>query len=227
MLGLLCAQASSASAQLKLLVRTDSGEVEFWNAGTADATLAFYEITSPSFSLLPDAWTPVAGRLDATAGGGFDAFSPWQVFADEMDEIIEGAFFGPGGTLEANQLVSIGPAWSIGGSPDLLAFALAGDNTESELDVIYTPPGDYNFNGVVDGDDYNVFRETFGSTEDLRADGNGSGAVDAADYTIWRDAFAAPLPVAAARVVLAPEPSSVALVISLFGLTNGRRRKQS
>jgi glucose/arabinose dehydrogenase len=48
-------------------------------------------------------------------------------------------------------------------------------------------PGDYDANGVVDDDDYEVFAATYGSTTDLAADGNGSGAVRAADYTIWRD----------------------------------------
>ncbi|MEM8946518.1 MAG: hypothetical protein AAGD11_15200 [Planctomycetota bacterium] len=47
--------------------------------------------------------------------------------------------------------------------------------------------GDYDYNGVVDTDDFNQVTSNFSSTLNLWADGNGSGLVDAADYTIWRD----------------------------------------
>ena len=49
--------------------------------------------------------------------------------------------------------------------------------------------GDYNGNGKVDAADYNVWRDAFGSSDDLRADGNGNGIIDAADYNLWRDNF--------------------------------------
>jgi hypothetical protein len=49
------------------------------------------------------------------------------------------------------------------------------------------PDGDFNGDGTVDEGDYNLWKATFHSTTDLRADGNGDGVVDAADYTIWRD----------------------------------------
>lgn len=48
-------------------------------------------------------------------------------------------------------------------------------------------PGDYDGDGQIGQSDYELWRTTFASTTDLRADGNSDGAVDAADYTIWRD----------------------------------------
>ena len=50
-------------------------------------------------------------------------------------------------------------------------------------------PGDYNFNGVVDMADYILWRDTAGSTSDLRADGNGDGIVNEADRLFWRTHF--------------------------------------
>ncbi len=56
-------------------------------------------------------------------------------------------------------------------------------------------PGDYNFNYVVDAADFTVWRNTLGSTVDLRADGSGpaagtpDGVVDQYDYDFWKANF--------------------------------------
>jgi hypothetical protein len=50
------------------------------------------------------------------------------------------------------------------------------------------PWADFNSDGRVDGDDFTIWRQHFGSTMTPGADGdaNGDGMVDAADYTAWR-----------------------------------------
>lgn len=50
-------------------------------------------------------------------------------------------------------------------------------------------PGDYDRNGVVERADNTVWASSYGSTNDLSADGNRNGIIDAGDYTIWRDRF--------------------------------------
>lgn len=59
-------------------------------------------------------------------------------------------------------------------------------------------PGDYNQDGVVDDTDLGLWGATFGSTTDLRADGNGNNIVDIADYLIVRNNMGAMLPPAGA-----------------------------
>ena len=49
--------------------------------------------------------------------------------------------------------------------------------------------GDYNKNTVVDAADYPIWRDTLGSTSDLRADGDDNGTIEQADYDFWRASF--------------------------------------
>ncbi len=98
------------------------------------------------------------------------------------------------------------------GIADYMPYA-TGDHATASLrptltiQYILQPPGDYNANGYVDTPDYEVWKSTFGSTTDFRADGNSDGAVDAADYAFWRDR----LPGAAAAIsTIAVASASVA-----------------
>ena len=74
--------------------------------------------------------------------------------------------------------------------------------------------GDYDGNGLVNAQDYQIWRAAYGTTT-TAADGNRNGIVDAGDYLIWRKQLA---PVAGGTGVEAiaaaiPEPGSSALVV--------------
>lgn len=60
-------------------------------------------------------------------------------------------------------------------------------NAKQDLRVAF--PGDYNLDGAVDAADYALWRDTLGSTTDLRADGDGNGVVDEADHVFWKAHF--------------------------------------
>jgi formylglycine-generating enzyme len=79
-----------------------------------------------------------------------------------------------------------------------------------------SPTGDYNGNGVVDAADYTVWRDTLGSTTDLRANGDNTGAsagkIDQADYNVWKANFGMHAGSGAASAI--PEPSAIFLIAS-------------
>jgi hypothetical protein len=72
-------------------------------------------------------------------------------------------------------------------------FTKTGDSADVVIQAVQAAPGDYNLDGIVDAADYTVWRDTLGSTTDLRANGNNSGAsagiIDQADYLIWKSHF--------------------------------------
>jgi hypothetical protein len=90
-------------------------------------------------------------------------------------------------------------------------------------------PGNYDLTGNVDAADYELWKSTFGSTTDLRADGNQDGLINAADYTVWRDWLGVGATPSSGSGSLArvPEPTTMVLLaagIALIGITTRRRR---
>jgi hypothetical protein len=80
-----------------------------------------------------------------------------------------------------------------------------------------TVAGDYNGNGFVDAADYTIWRDTLGSTSDLRANGDNTGAsanvIDQADYTFWKTKFGATSGSGALSSGAVPEPASAVLLL--------------
>jgi hypothetical protein len=93
----------------------------------------------------------------------------------------------------------------------------AGDITFT-LQLVVAPPGDYNHNGVVDAADYTIWRDTLGSTTDLRANGDNTGAsagkIDQADYAFWKSHFGNHSGSGSGAAAAVPEPASLLLFLS-------------
>jgi hypothetical protein len=80
-----------------------------------------------------------------------------------------------------------------------------------------TKNGDADLDGDSDQDDYQIWKATFGSPEDLRADFTENGSVDAADYVIWRKNHI---------VTELAQTASAGLVVSTVGNSfNGRPKE--
>jgi hypothetical protein len=80
--------------------------------------------------------------------------------------------------------------------------------------------GDYDGDGDVDGADYLVWKNKYG-TADNRADGNKDGTVNVADYTVWRNNLgntAQAMGGNGAGNETVPEPASAALLLPIFAL---------
>jgi hypothetical protein len=82
------------------------------------------------------------------------------------------------------------------------------------------PTGDYNGDGIVDAADYAIWRETLGSTTDLRADGDGDGVIDSGDYDTWAAKFGTVYSsgAGASSSVTVPEPTSIVLLLVGVGM---------
>lgn len=162
-----------------------------------------------------------AANLDAQ-NGGFTVFARVVRGADVLEAITNLDVFdvdGPGQTFDTTPLLNIP------GSFEQNFIYL------DDVFLLDLPDGDYDFDGDVDTDDYQVWRAQFGFSLHIAdhqagspltfsdADGNGDGRVDAADYTIWRNAFAES---SAPAATATPEPAAATLLV-LACLAIGRR----
>jgi arabinogalactan endo-1,4-beta-galactosidase len=68
--------------------------------------------------------------------------------------------------------------------------------------------GDYDHDGLIDAGDYTIWRDTLGSTTDLRADGDGDGVIGPGDYDYWITRYSAGAGAGAATTSNVPEPPS-------------------
>ena len=104
------------------------------------------------------------------------------------------------------------------------------DGAFSGLQLRAVPlPADYDGNGSVGPEDYDVWRANFGSTSNSNADGNLDGVVDAGDYVVWRIAMNAGSGAGggALNSAAVPEPNTILLgwaAFALMGRILARRR---
>jgi hypothetical protein len=122
----------------------------------------------------------------------------------------------------------------VGGNRTDLRFAQRPDGeiyiltkTDGFVRRLAGPRGDYNRNGVVDIDDYTVWRDSLGQAGTLlAADGNADGSIDPGDYDFWKNSFGDSG--GAGAVTAVPEPRSITLsLIALATLLSRSARRMS
>lgn len=120
------------------------------------------------------------------------------------DGNLEGLALGP--RLANGHWAMVGVLDNAGnGGNQIVSFELASTTC--------TNTGDYNCNGGIDTDDYDLWRETFGSTTMFAADGNGDGVVDSADYIVWRNRYLTEPEAGDELLVAVPEPNTLLILI--------------
>jgi len=218
-----------------------TGEVRFRNTTGSAVPFAYYSITSTSGALNNNSsfWTSITDNYDVSGNGFIDPLEDWTKLSAVPTQLTEGVFSGPGGSLPAFRSVSLGRIWNpaLYPSPDLAYDIREPNSTPITTTTQFAVAGDYNEGGGVGPLDYDLWRQTFGSTTNLAADGNLNGIVDAGDYVVWRNNLGQALPPGAGigsgsglRVGAVPEPASAALLLSagfaVFSARAPRRRSE-
>ncbi|TWT99846.1 Extracellular ribonuclease precursor [Botrimarina colliarenosi] len=110
------------------------------------------------------------------------------------------------GLFEATYLLDLSGEDLPGDQQQTLSLTLIGEVLAAGL------AGDYNDDGRVDAADYTVYRDSFGSTENLAADGDNSNEIDAGDYDVWAANYGATTPPS----LSVPEPMGVLMVLAML-----------
>ncbi|MEN1678663.1 MAG: family 10 glycosylhydrolase [Planctomycetota bacterium] len=127
----------------------------------------------------------------------------------------------------------VGSFWSeVGlaslGEGDHILTVPGASQVELLLDRRPLEVADFNGDGIVDAGDYTLWRDTLGSTIDLRADADGDQVITLVDYERWRADFGLANPAALASGVSSaaaavPEPAALAFAWAVLAWLVGRR----
>ena len=222
-----------APVTLSLIINTATRDVLIKNE--ADEAISFdsYRITSATDSLSFIEWASLSDRnppltpFDGPDGGPTPGDSPgelWTKASGSDDSVVSESFLLSDTTLSPDDSLDLGKLFKSGGMQDLLfqyhdAVSGAFYTIEPTYVTSVAVPGDYNQDGTVNAADYTIWRDSLGSTTDLRANGDNSGAsankIDQADYEFWKVNFSqhsgsGAVAIAAASV---PEPATLVLMM--------------
>lgn len=181
--------ATAAAIDMKVVIRSDTGQVWLYNSGIAPVGIVYYSVSSASGALVPAEWASIAANYDVSGDGSVDPTNEWSELSDTTSALSEGTFFDPAGTLAADQSVSLGAIWNpAAGLSDLSAQMVeAGQSTPTAMSVVLA--GDFDLDRDVDLTDLGIWQASFlAGTGSSHADGDANldGNVDGADFLLWQ-----------------------------------------
>jgi hypothetical protein len=178
----------------------------------------WYNQTNPSNSTLSLPSTETDGVYGVNPEVDLQGITPWEFswgqwvvntsnLADTYSIADGGRYFlaqaGEGSTLDLGADNPLVGDWSL----TLVESDELTVEPFSYAILISPAAGDFNLDGLVDQQDYDVWKAAFGVVGESSADGNQDGVVDAADFTIWRDNYTE-AGVDAESIHTVPEPDS-------------------
>jgi hypothetical protein len=207
---------------IRLEVNTVTGAVSMKNQLSTPLTFDYYRVASEDGTLAPPTWDSLDDQnVDAI---GVEEGQSWdEIGSPDATEVAELFLLG-GSTLAPSASLSLGELYdpSVIGTRtngDLVfQYALQGEGLRQGLITYVIPPplpGDYSDNGVVDTEDYTVWRNHLNSAFQLPNEVSGvtPGSVTAEDYDAWKARFGNSLAGSGlgGGAVAAPEPTSLLL----------------
>ena len=213
-----------------LLLQVDpTGAGNAFLRNTSDTTVQIdsYDVLSTAGRLSTTGWNSLDEQNSEGAGTWLEVNSN----ANQIGEVNTSGFT----TLAPGANLNLGPLY-LGGTQDLqLSFLLMGQEIATSGKVLYQSlvavAGDYNGDGRVNAADYTTWRDTLGSTSDLRANGDNTGGsvnkIDTADYNFWKAHFGSISGAGGGGVggSAVPEPATGLLAtLTAIGLCLTRRR---
>jgi hypothetical protein len=163
-------QLTAAENELLYLeVNTTNGQTTLKNQTGDPVNIDYYEITSVAGSLNATTWNSLQEQNLGGFPAGNGTGNGWEEFGGKNSNIVGESYLTGSSAVVNNGAVSLGPAYRLGFAHDLVFQygSLLGSST--------TPPGDYNFDNIVNAADYVLWRKS-----------NINGAQG---YTTWRENF--------------------------------------
>lgn len=224
----LAASVESHGADLEFVVDRSDGAVFIRSTALTSQVFDGYSVSSAGGSLDVGSWTRVTDSYDLSGDQSVDSTANWFILGASVSNVAEASPDEGSASLAAGQVVSLGNLFNTGLAEDWSVTTSSNGVTSDPFAAAFRNlKADYDADLDVDQDDYGVFAATFGSTIDLRADGNGDGIVNAIDYTIWRDSPSlslAPAQLPAlirAGGIAIPEPAAALLVgLAILGVSS-------
>ena len=220
---------------LPMTIEQQTSNLFYWDG---EGEVDFQPTTSESLTLYDPAFQPamVDGAAEAVPGLrigtvtanalSLHAHRWWELLSESEDP--NPGVYATALRLRVDGYIPSEPifvALSTFGTPSSVLNSAAVPWLEANADDLILS-GDYNFDGLVDGEDYELWRSQYGATTpqpvDIgEADGNRDGQIDAADYTIWRDSLFAITATTAS--IPTPEPGGLMFFFAAIGTIAIRR----